>query len=121
MTGSEKLKAMRVHFASLGISPITGAPRVWRVLWFFKVPIPPLVFLPFASVALLTGGLAAVFWGLFMWLVFWSQGGESMWVVVGLPLLAGALFGFVNAKRVRAIARTYNLPLWADYNGPPQS
>jgi hypothetical protein len=121
MTSSEKLKVMRVHFASLGISPITGAPLIWRALWFFGVPIPPLVFLRFASVALITGGFFAVLWGLFMWLVFWSRGGESMLVVVGLPLLVGALFGFINAKRVRTIAHTYKLPLWADYNGQPQS
>jgi hypothetical protein len=121
MTSSEKLKVMRVHFASLGISPITGAPRIWRALWFFGVPVPPLVFLRFASVALITGGFAAVSWGLFMWFIFWSRDGESMWGVVGLPLLVGALFGFINAKRARAIAHTYNFPLWADYKGPLQS
>ncbi len=121
MTSSEKLKVMKVHFASIGISPITGAPWIWRILWFFRVPVPPLVFLPFASVALITGGFFAALWGLFMWFVFWSRGGESMWIVVGLPLLVGAMFGYINAKRSRTIARTYKLPLWADYKGPPQS
>jgi len=120
MTNSEKLMVMRAHFAALGISPITGAPRIWRVLWFFGVPVPPLVFLRFATVFVVTGGFFAALWGLLMWLAFWVHRGESLWVVAGLPIVAGALFGFVNAKRARNIARTYSLPLWADYKGPQQ-
>jgi len=66
MTSAEKLKAARERFKALGINPNMGAPPVLRVFWLVGIPVPPLVFLRFGTIALITGVFFAVFWGFLM-------------------------------------------------------
>jgi len=118
MTHSEKLAAMRKHFASLGISPLAGAPRVWRVLWTLGLKLPPPIFMRFSSVAFLIGSLFAALSWLLVWFGYgWSHTGMSLWLVTGIAVLAGAVFGLIMAIRCRTVARKYNFPLWANYHG----
>lgn len=119
MTSAEKLKAARDRFKALGINPNIGAPPIIRVFWLVGIPVPPLVFLRFGMIALITGAFFVVFWGFLMWFFFWSGPGTPMWVVYGAPALAGAAFGLYNAWRMRAAAQKLDLPLWAEYNGKP--
>ena len=119
MTSSEKLKAARERFKAIGINPNIGAPPIVRVFWLVGIPVPPLVFLRFGTVALITGMFFAVFWGFFMWLFFWSGPATSRWVAYGVPIVAGAVFGLYNAWRMRAVAQKLDLPLWAQYNWRP--
>ncbi len=121
MTHSEKLVAMRKHFATLGISPIAGVPPVWRFLWALGVAVPPPVFMRFSSVAWILGSVFAITWAMYICLRFSLNQDLFAWLVIGLAISAGVLFGLGMAWRCRAIARKYNLPLWADYKGQQQS
>jgi len=74
MTSAEKLKAARERFKALGINPNMGAPPVLRVFWLVGIPVPPLVFLRFGTIALITGVFFAVFWGFLMVLLLVGSG-----------------------------------------------
>ncbi|MFA9274463.1 MAG: DUF6404 family protein [Candidatus Aquirickettsiella gammari] len=117
MTHSEKLKKMREHLATLGISPSTSAPPVWKILWRLGLEVPPPLFMGFWPTALFMGSYFGVFWGLFMWLFNWSRQGKPLLFILGGAISAGVLFGLCMAAYLRHLARKHNLPSWAAYTG----
>lgn len=59
------------------------APPLLRILWRLGIRLPPLPFMPFWQVTVLTGGLWGISWGCAMCL---STGGRQEWWPVR-PLL----------------------------------
>lgn len=45
------------------------APPLLRILWRLGIRLPPLPFMPFWQVAVLTGGLWGTSWGCAMWFI----------------------------------------------------
>lgn len=46
------------------------APPLLRILWRLGIRLPPLPFMPFWQVAVLTGGLWGTSWGCAMWFIY---------------------------------------------------
>lgn len=51
------------------------APPLLRILWRLGIRLPPLPFMPFWQVAVLTGGLWGTSWGCAMWFIYWGPSG----------------------------------------------
>ena len=51
------------------------APPLLRILWRLGIRLPPLPFMPFWQVTVLTGGLWGISWGCAMWFM----GFEGQW------------------------------------------
>ncbi|EFH8764392.1 hypothetical protein GF008_21080 [Escherichia coli] len=45
------------------------APPLLRILWQLGIRLPPLPFMPFWQVTVLTGGLWGISWGCAMWFI----------------------------------------------------
>ena len=104
---------------SKGISRGNCAPPALRGLWRLGFDVPPPHFAGFGITALVTGSYFGIAWGLLMWLFFWSHRGFS--VIAGLisASLAGVLFGLSMAGYYAYGRRKYGIPLWHDFNPPP--
>lgn len=117
MNHTEKVAAMLEHLAPQGLSPYTLAPPAWRLLWAMGLKVPPPLFLGFAPMALGTGLVFAVGWGLLMSLLGWWPAGVSPLGALAAALGAGVLFGLALAAYYRHQARKLALPAWPDYQG----
>ena len=115
MTHSEKLERMRTHMAAIGVSPLTSAPPVWRLLWRLGVEAPPPLFSRFLPLAFVTGSFFGLLWAPLMWLMLWSRQDMPFFAVAAGALVSGLLFGLCMAAYFRFVARKHNLPLWAAY------
>lgn len=51
------------------------APPLLRILWRLGIRLPPLPFMPFWQVTVLTGGLWGISWGCAMWFIYWGPSG----------------------------------------------
>ena len=51
------------------------APPLLRILWRLGIRLPPLPFMPFWQVTVLTGGLWGISWGCAMWFIISITGG----------------------------------------------
>ncbi|EIA2084890.1 hypothetical protein NF737_003511 [Escherichia coli] len=51
------------------------APPLLRILWRLGIRLPPLPFMPFWQVTVLTGGLWGISWGCVMWFIYWGPSG----------------------------------------------
>ena len=67
-----KTRALEV-LSRTGMARSHYAPPLIRLLWKAGVQVPPPHFLPFLRVALGTGLWFGMFWGLIMWIFFWSR------------------------------------------------
>jgi Family of unknown function (DUF6404) len=118
MTHSEKLKKLYEHAPSLGISPYTLAPPIYRLFWRLGLEVAPPLFSAFLTNVLLMGGFFASAWGLCMWLFAWSfLGNISPVIVLPFALIAGGLFGVIMALYSRYKAKQLKLPPWSQYTG----
>jgi len=61
------------------------APPLLRILWRLGIRLPPLPFMPFWQVAVLTGGLWGTSWGCAMWFIYWGPSG----MVAGEAIIRG--------------------------------
>ncbi|WP_311241429.1 DUF6404 family protein, partial [Escherichia coli] len=52
------------------------APPLLRILWRLGIRLPPLPFMPFWQVTVLTGGLWGISWGCAMWFIYWGPSGH---------------------------------------------
>ncbi|WP_345768656.1 DUF6404 family protein [Escherichia coli] len=52
------------------------APPLLRILWRLGIRLPPLPFMPFWQVTVLTGGLWGISWGCVMWFTYWGPSGK---------------------------------------------
>lgn len=119
MTHAEKLQRMYRHMAALGVSPNTAAPPAWRLLWRLGFDVPPPLFLGFWPLAISMGTVFGVLWGVSMWLLMWARQGVPVSLALAVAVGAGVMFGLLMAAWLRRAARSYALPLWADYSGQP--
>lgn len=51
------------------------APPLLRILWRLGIRLPPLPFMPFWQVTVLTGGLWGISWGCAMWFIYRGPSG----------------------------------------------
>ncbi len=118
MTHSEKLKAMYAHLPTLGVSPYTAAPPLYRFLWHVGINIPPPIFGSFLPTAIFMGTFFAVGWGAVMWLLLWShEPSMSLDSAAITAATAGLLFGLIMAGYYAYKSKQLNLPPWSEYSG----
>jgi hypothetical protein len=111
-----RVEAYIDEMAGLGIGTYTSAPPLFRLLWALGFEIPPPLFLTALPLTLIAGSMFAIFWGLGMSLVVWrSSYGLPAWLVLGVAVLAGLLFGACLAAYYRWKARSLSLPSWENY------
>jgi hypothetical protein len=114
MTHREKVDHLIADLSARGVSPFTTAPPTWRMAWGLGLPLPPPHFMGFIPLALLTGAMFGLVWGLVMWLGPWrSQSLEDALTASGV---VGFFFGLIVAAYYRRSASRLNLPRsWARY------
>lgn len=66
------------------------APPLLRILWRLGIRLPPLPFMPFWQVTVLTGGLWGISWGCAMWFIYWGPSG----MVAGEAIIISITGGF---------------------------
>jgi hypothetical protein len=92
------------------------APAMYRVLWFFGVPVRPPHFAgPVACGVFHTLYLYAIAWLLFVGLTWLDQRIPLAIIVIGAPA-AGPIYGALVAMHYRYSARKHRLPHWSAVN-----
>lgn len=69
------------------------APPLIRGLWKIGLKIPPLPFMPFFQVVLLTGIFFGPLYGVFMWVSVWEHTELNLAVAISASFMADILFG----------------------------
>jgi Family of unknown function (DUF6404) len=119
VTHREKVTYAIEDLAQRGIDTATSAPPAWRVAWALGVKIPPPHFMGFTSLALSSGTLFGVLWGLVIWYLLWHSRG---WLfTASAAALAGGAYGLLMAACYRYSAAKLALPSWEQYPGPELS
>ena len=107
------------EMAQLGVGTYTAAPPFFRLFWGMGLRVPPPLFMAYAPLALITGSIFAVFWGVGMWLIAWRTHSDmSTWLALVVSAFAGLLFGLGMASYYRSKARDLPLPSWQNYLPP---
>ena len=107
------------EMAQLGVGTYTAAPPFFRLFWGMGLRVPPPLFMAYAPLALITGSIFAVFWGVGMWLIVWRTHSDmSTWLALVVSAFAGLLFGLGMASYYRSKARNLPLPSWQNYLPP---
>ncbi len=114
MTHDEKVAFLLKELGQKGISQYTTAPPLYRLLWRLGIKVKPPFFVSFWFLAVTMGGYFGVFWGIFMWFVFWQQR-LPVSVALESAVFAGVLFGLSMAAYYRWRAGKLGLPRWEDY------
>jgi hypothetical protein len=114
MTYDEKVTFLLKDLSRRGTNPYTAAPPLYRLLWRLGIEAKPPLFASFWSVAITTGVMFGVLWGILMRFVPWQQS-WPVGIAIGTAALAGALFGLTMAAYYRGLARRLALPRWEDY------
>ena len=114
--GMEKIRRVCAELEKKGVKRYACAPPAFRLMWQLGWPVPPPLYLPFATLALFSGAMFALLWGGLMWLFFWSQ---QPWlfrpsIAAVASLAAGVLFGLAIAGLTRWQARRLGLGAWRD-------
>jgi|JI8StandDraft_2_1071088.scaffolds.fasta_scaffold280417_1 hypothetical protein len=118
MTQLSKIDHYKQRMAANGISPGTAFPPAWRVLWRLGVEVPPPPFVGFVPLALITGVVFGVLFGLAIWL--FAVTGIIETSPASIPARAGlaaALFGLFMAAYYRRLARKHSLGSWEAFSG----
>ncbi len=74
------------------------APPLLRILWRLGIRLPPLPFMPFWQVTVLTGGLWGISWGCAMWFIYWGPSGMVAGEAIIISITGGFLFGLCMAS-----------------------
>ena len=74
------------------------APPLLRILWRLGIRLPPLPFMPFWQVTVLTGGLWGISWGCVMWFIYWGPSGMVAGEAIIISITGGGVFGLLMAS-----------------------
>ncbi|EKD0117897.1 hypothetical protein OQO66_004818, partial [Escherichia coli] len=74
------------------------APPLLRILWRLGIRLPPLPFMPFWQVTVLTGGLWGISWGCAMWFIYWGPSGMVAGEAIIISITGGVLSGLCMAS-----------------------
>jgi hypothetical protein len=103
-----------------GLSRHHAEPLLFRMLWKLGVRVRPPHFLGFAHIAIAYGIWFAGVWGVFMWLLVWSQQGIGVAGVALRAVGAGACVGLLMAWFYARERREFGLPAWESLGGEEQ-
>ena len=108
-----KTRALEV-LSKTGMTRSHYAPPLIRLLWKAGVQVPPPHFLPFLRTALGTGLWFGMFWGLIMWIFFWSRPDAatplSPLAALVAACAAGSLFGIAITSVYARERHKHQLP-----------
>ncbi|EEQ0301165.1 hypothetical protein HCU93_004428 [Salmonella enterica] len=90
------------------------APPLLCILWRLGIRLPPLPFMPFWQVAVLTGGLWGTSWGCAMWFIYWGPSGMVAGEAIIISITGGFLFGLLTASFHWWRRKVNRLPPWDD-------
>ncbi|EJU6734266.1 hypothetical protein N4Z18_003969 [Salmonella enterica] len=90
------------------------APPLLRILWRLGIRLPPLPFMPFWQVTVLTGGLWGIYWGCAMWFIYWGPSGMVAGEAIIISITGGFLFGLLMASFHWWRRKVNQLPSWDD-------
>ena len=90
------------------------APPLLRILWRLGIRLPPLPFMPFWQVTVLTGGLWGTSWGCAMWFIYWGPSGMVAGEAIIISITGGFLFGLCMASFHWWRRKVNRLPPWDD-------
>ena len=99
-----------------GLSRHHTEPLLFRLLWKCGVRVRPPHFLGFAQIAGVYGTWFACAWGVFMWVLVWSQQGLDLLGVALRSGGAGASFGLMMAWFYTRERREFALPAWESFS-----
>ena len=99
-----------------GLSRHHTEPLLFRLLWKCGVRVRPPHFLGFAQIAGVYGTGFACAWGVFMWVLVWSQQGLDFQGVALRSAGAGAAFGLMMAWFYTRERREFALPAWESFS-----
>jgi Family of unknown function (DUF6404) len=119
VTHREKVTYAIEDLLDRGIDTATSAPPAWRVAWALGIKIPPPHFMGFVSIAVTSGSLFAILWGLLIWYLLWQTRGVVF--TVSVAALVGVLYGLLMATCYRYSATKLALPRWEQYPVPELS
>ena len=100
-----------------GLSRHHTEPLLFRLLWKCGVRVRPPHFLGFAQIAGVYGTWFACAWGVFMWVLVWSQQGTAIVDVALRAAAAGACFGLIMAWLYARERREFAVPAWDALGG----
>lgn len=90
------------------------APPLLRILWRLGIRLPPLPFMPFWQVTVLTGGLWGISWGCAMWFIYWGPSGMVAGEAIIISITGGFLSGLCMASFHWWRRKVNRLPPWDD-------
>ncbi len=90
------------------------APPLLRILWRLGIRLPPLPFMPFWQVTVLTGGLWGISWGCAMWFIYWGPSGMVAGEAIIISITGGGLSGLCMASFHWWRRKVKRLPSWDD-------
>ena len=100
-----------------GGARLPAAPLLFRLLWRLGLRVRPPHFLGFASVACVYGTWFMSVWGMFMWMLVWSQQGIAVVDVALRAAAAGACFGLIMAWLYARERKEFAVPAWDALGG----
>lgn len=90
------------------------APPLLRILWRLGIRLPPLPFMPFWQVTVLTGGLWGISWGCAMWFIYRGPSGMVAGGAIIISITGGFLSGLLMASFHWRRRKVNRLPPWDD-------
>ena len=110
----QKLAAALTVLASTGMRRREYAPPLFRLLWRFRVRIPPPHFRSFLGNFAFLALPYGAGWGASMYLIQSYQGIPS-WRLIGVSVLFGSFIGSLSAGYYRSSARKHRIPAWRGF------
>jgi hypothetical protein len=104
-----------------GLAHRHAAPLLFRLLWKLGIRVRPPHFLGFFHIVLVYGTWFTCAWGVFMWVLVWSQQGLDFRGVALRSGGAGAAFGLMMAWFYTRERREFGLPAWESFGGDEQT
>lgn len=117
MTHRERVRAAIAELEARGVRRSAAAPWSFCLAWALGIPLPPLPFLRFGTLALFFGAT----WGVPMLLVSLALDPipvavrSGLWARLGTVGLGSAFFGSFMSAYIRRTHRSLALPRWKDY------
>ena|ERR1700721_565346 len=110
-----KIELFIEDMAAHGVNRYYSYPPVFRLFEKFGFYLRPPLFRSFVENALMMGIPFGFIFGILMYLLNTSKGGETL-VELMVSALAGIIFGLLTAANYARKARSLQLPSWDKYN-----